>query len=346
MALLAYHGGKNGFYEKPGWHRAYSYDIRSAYCWAMTHIPDMTRGAWEAIAEPPPPGEFGFLAVSGKLPATRYPVLYDYEFKPLRPGAEVRDLVITSQEWDCLDRHGTGGKWESVCGVLWRTDRPGDSDLARYAREVYARRLAAGSEAERTLYKLLANSLYGKFIARTPVEEWGADRLLLSRKWRRGQLFYAPVAAWITALVRSRITDLEHRHGAIHTSTDGFLTRAPIPASDLADELGGLKFVASGPCLILRNKLYLHFDPRGRLQYAALHGFQGSPRDLWRIVQSGKPVYSVHRLLGWLEARRADGLPYTNLTRAMALHVREVRSWERQDRNPYGLRPRWNKSGW
>lgn len=326
VSLLAYHGGKNGCYVKPGWYHARSYDIRSAYPWAMTQIPQMSLGQWIWQETPPKPAEeFSFVVVKGEIPKEqRFPVLFDHDFKAFKAGVTFDETAISGMEYLLMVR--LFPKWNHhVLGtVVWRYDRNFTGrDLADYAREMFARRERAANEVESTLYKLLNNSLYGKFIARTPQ----VDGTYLG-----GQLFYPPVASWITALVRCRITELEYQSDALHTSTDGFIvasrpiaTWRDVERENLGDTLGDLKFVNEGPLLLLRNKLYLHFGMDGRLKSYALHGFQGTVRELWEMVRRGKTDYTVDRLQGWREARRVDGLPFANITRDMSLHIPEIR---------------------
>lgn len=335
-ALLSYHGGKNGFYTKPGWYpKVYSYDIRSAYCWAMTQIPDMTEGEWQWSKLKPRSGDFGFVSISGTTPASqKYPVLFTHDFLPLQAGESFTRLTVTTHEYTMMQSLYPAWRPSIISTCRWKPDRIGPSDLSKYAQEMWTRRLKARKlfqATEEELYKLLANSLYGKFIARIE-EEPG--------QYRKGEIFYAPVAAWITALVRCRIARLEHTAGAIHTSTDGFLTLKALPKSALGDTLGAVKLVNVGPAVIVRNKCYLHFRPDGSIDHAALHGFQGSARDLWTIVQTGKTVYTRERLSGILEAYRGAGIPFAPMIRRMRLQVPDLEALREKGGNPYHIRPR------
>ena len=339
-ALLAYHGGKNGFYTAPGWYRmAYSYDIRSAYCWAMTQIPSMTEGEWKWSKKEPASSDFGFVSVTGETPPNqRYPVLFTHDFKPIGPSRKFFNLTITSMEYRTMRMLYPTWKPTRTATCLWIPDRPRErSALGNYAREMWKRRAQArkaGNKTEEELYKLLANSLYGKFIAR--VEEHDGEE-----SWfRKGEIFYAPVAAWITALVRCRIARLEHAAGAIHTSTDGFLTLRKLPPRALGVGLGSVKLVNAGPLVVVRNKCYIHFRPNGDVDHAALHGFQGTAKDLWKIIQTGKPVYTRERLSGILESYRGAGIPFAPMTRRMRLHIPDMESLRKEGGNPYKVRPR------
>lgn len=316
VALNSYHGGKNGFYVPPGYYpRVWSYDVRSAYLWAMTLMPPMTRGEWQWTEGGPPPGSFGFTICRGTMPATlRYPMFWTHAFTPLKAGQAFRSLCVTSLEYEQLARLYPGWAPDAAATVTWHPDSGEVLDLRAYALDMYAKRQGATSVVEQLLYKLLGNSLYGKFIARTPDPDDPTSMMA-------GQLFYPPIASWITAMVRVKITDFEHRYAAIHTSTDGFLTTAPLPADALGGALGALKLVHHGPAVLLRNKLYLHFDGARTVHTAALHGYQGTAADLLTMLHRGGRDYTRKRLLGWREAVRANGVPFSPVSRQMRLHV-------------------------
>lgn len=152
----------------------------------------------------------------------------------------------------------------------------------------------------RLFYKLCLNSLYGKFIARHRDFETG-DKI-------GGSMFDPSIASLITGFVRAKIHRLEHKYNALHTATDGLITQKTPKKSDLGINLGDLKQENYGPCLILRNKLYLHYDESGKLIKSGLHGFEGSPDELLKIWKSAKKTYSIKRLTRWSESWHI-GLP-------------------------------------
>jgi hypothetical protein len=315
-AMLAYHGGRNLFCGEPGWYpRLNYYDVNSAYTWAMTQMPSMDRGEWRVLKqEPPAPGQWGFVQITGIVPASRVPIVYTHGFNPVLGGSTVTKLWITSMEYDALRAHAPAWSPKRVRSLIWLADSPAPSDLACYAQTMWDRRASSQTVEERTFYKLMANSLYGKFIQRTPDEH--DDQILYE-----GGLFYPPIASWITALVRCRIITNEFAYDVLHTATDGILTPREIPT---ALTLGGWKLENVGPALILRNKLYLHWDEQGHLKKYALHGFQGTLDDLHRFVLGDDPSYHRKRLRGWAEAIRDEVEPFGQLDRTMRLRITEA----------------------
>jgi hypothetical protein len=309
LALLSYHGGKNGCYVDPGWFsRVYSYDLRSAYPWAMTQIPPMHEGLWEWTTTLPQRGEFGFSVIWGEAPDTPYPIFYSHDFTPLRAGESFGPLTVTTMEVAAAHEQ-LRWKPKRIISVIWRTRQTAMSDLGHYAVAMYDRRLAAKTAQEKLLFKLLGNSLYGKFIARH--EEDGF--------YVAGSLFYPVVASWITALVRVKVWESELKYHVYHTATDGVMS--PVPMQE-GEGLGSWKYETKGPVLILRNKLYLLFNEQSRrLEKAAYHGFHGDTGDLWRILRTGNVHYKAERLSGWLESRRLRSRPYAPVVRDMRLDI-------------------------
>src|SRR5262249_1737095 len=161
----------------------------------------------------------------------------------IKAGEEFGETAITGMEYLLMRNLFPQWKHSVIATVVWKPDKTETyCDLKEFAVEMFNRRQETKDEVQNYLYKLLGNSLYGKFIPRTPQ---------MDGSYMGGQLFYPPVASWITALVRCKITQLEYLSGAVHTSTDGFMVDArPLPrilTQFLSNDLGGLKLVNEGP---------------------------------------------------------------------------------------------------
>lgn len=321
-SLLSYHGGKNSFNGGVGWHQdCYDLDINSAYPEAMAQLPNFENGKWRIgsgrkfLARHP----HGIYRVSGTLSRCPWGVLFDHGFKKLPAGKfkniwttgyeinealRARELVISK-----IDGYGFA---EGFRNKRVARGAAGGSAFKRFVAEFYAKKEAATNKAEKYFYKLILNSLYGKFIQRTPDEEGNMVA---------GSMFDPAVASLITGYVRAKIHSLEHRYKAIHTATDGFITKEKPCARDLGPGIGKLKAETFGPVLILRNKLYLHFDKKGQLKKAGLHGFEGDATELEKMWKSSKRIYSVTRLVKWAESWHIGLPPGTERTIQKQLNV-------------------------
>jgi hypothetical protein len=320
-SMLSYHGGRN--YINPlavGWHPTLNYyDVNSAYTWAMTQMPSMSTGAWLVKREPPEePNTWGFVRVSGALPMSKVPIVYTHGFRPIIPGSVVTKLWITSMEYDLLREVDPRWYPDKPLSLTWQAALAESSDLSRFAQYMWDRRAACQTQVERLFYKLCANSIYGKFIQRTP-DDQDPDMFY------EGGLFYPAMASWITGMVRCRMIRAELTYTGLHTATDGLLTYATLPTSKA---LGEMKHENTGPALVLRNKLYLHWNGDGTLTKWAMHGFQGTLEDLHRFVQGDEPSYHRSRLRGWAEAMRDEVVPYGQLDMTMKLKLDDA-VWDR-----------------
>jgi hypothetical protein len=319
-ALASYHGGKNGFYVKPGLYRNVSeLDISSAYPHAMRSMPQFTRGTYKMVTAYDP-GHQGVYCVTGNLRLCRYAIFQTHEGKPIF-GGSVEKLWVTSYELAEALRTGEF-VLESCTGWLWIPDPTHDHNpLAEFVDVFYAKKEASHKGDPNYLtYKLLLNSLYGKFIQNVEVEEHGGrinGEIIIeedgratevAKKFKAGGLFNPVIATLITGFVRAYLHRLEHEYTAIHSSTDSIKTLMEVPKESLPTGLGGLNVEVSGDCILLRNKLYLHYEgpmvPGGKPAKFALHGFWGKVDDLLAMVAGRRIHYAVTHLYRMKEAAK------------------------------------------
>ena len=349
-SILSYHGGKNGLYTPvPTLLRGiHSYDINSAYPWAMKTLPNFVGGTYRNVKKFVE-NRVGIYTISGDYDYETYPLFYNHDFTIREPGP-VRDLCVTSEEL-ALALEKKIFLPTRISG--WVYDPPtvgGDSPLAGYVDFFYAqKKKLKPSDTAYWIAKYLLNSLYGKFIQ---TNDYGAEKRIVTRvkegerifeeaQFQAGGLFQPFLASLITGKVRARLYEYETDYSAIHSSTDSILTREEATTST---DLGGLKHENTGDCLLLRNKLYLHVAQGGRwedytrnhisdktssphqngtthcqnlastLYKAALHGFQGSAEDLIRMWNARSTTYSVSRMVRLKESFEHKNLALTPFT--------------------------------
>jgi len=310
-AMLSYHGGKNAYPPKKPrlWPACYDLDINSAYPEAMRQLPDFENGRWRLIKgkEACLSHPHGIYRITGKLKLCPWGILFDHNFQKAR-GPRIVGTWITGYELIEAVR-SSELEIESVKGYAFiesfpdRKPEPGSEKQTAFLRFVdhfYTMKEKATTPTARFFYKLILNSLYGKFVAR--IKD-------LNGVWVAGSLFDPALASLITGFVRAKIHRLEHKYKALHTATDGFVTQTEPDPADISPALGKLKKVNFGPCLILRNKLYLHYDEAGNLKKYALHGFQGTPDDLRKMWDTKNRAYKIKRLTRWSESWHTGNRP-------------------------------------
>lgn len=130
-------------------------------------------------------------------------------------------------------------------------------DLAAYAQDLFNKRKNAGEGFLKVAYKLMLNSLYGKF-AESPYKtslmidphpnkiKRGVDEMLMPGLWlveRKVPIphMHVPISAHVTALARKTLFDYISLCKDVHyCDTDGFSTTEELEMS-LGKELGALK---------------------------------------------------------------------------------------------------------
>ena len=315
-ALLSYHGGKNNLTVPYGWYQNVTLlDIASAYPAAMAELPSFyQRENYHLIEGGKLTDElprYGIYRISGVAKKCQWPILYDSAFHPIE--GEFTDIWTTGPE---LNEGLRNGELEisKVYGYFYDdvADK-NESPFKGFAETFYSLKDKQGiQKTERDFYKLILNSLYGKFIQSRGEKDhlsyyYDLDKMKLNKEKMiiAGGLFHPFIATLITGIVRANIHKLEHKYLSLHTATDGIFTMAKNCKEKPG--LGGLKIEAKGDLLIFRNKLYILYSSREshlpsrvfKGKYIckyALHGFRGSVYDLEKIYVTGNPTYEYKKV--------------------------------------------------
>ena len=316
-SILSYHGGKNGYYYKYPVviKNCCEIDINSAYPYAMTKIPNFLCGEYKKINKISDEYE-GIYCVSGILKDCKYKTIFTHDFKEINGRFE--NIWTTSYELkEAIKKDEIIIK--KVFGYVWIEKPSLYNPLKDFVNMFWDKKEKSETLEEKILYKFLLNSLYGKFIQTTRVEKDNIIELnenclvenkeIKSNLYKAGGLFNPFIATLITGYVRAYIHNLEHIYKSVHTSTDSIKTLQKIDENKLPKGLGGLKKEVEGKCIILRNKLYLHYDKQGKLKKYALHGFTGNINDLIKVIKEKKNKYTTKRLLKVREAIRQELKP-------------------------------------
>jgi DNA polymerase type B, organellar and viral len=346
-SLDAYHGGKNNLTVESGIHRGvYGIDISSAYPHAMRDMPAFSDGnlykafrtkRGERIHRVP---DYGVYRVDGTLAPCKWPALFSHAFKPL--CGSVEGTWIQGFE---LNESISSGEFKptKVIGNFYQAESDIQASALRgFCDDFYRRKQSEKDKIRRYGYKLILNSISGKFIQtrkRTLKTYVDCDTLDVgsASELVAGGMFHPFIAAAITAHTRARIHQLEHKYEALHTATDGIFTQRR-PDRDVvsgdATQLGQLTQDAHGELLIVRNKCYIMYDKSGakkskayrgkRISKYALHGFQGSVYDLERMVKTGARRYRINKPNRLKEALARGLTPNDFVEREMNLNVGEI----------------------
>lgn len=316
-AVKSYHGGKNNIVQgaAPAWHSGVdAWDLSSAYPHAMTQLPAFSNPKLFAASRVFSPrtkvfNPHGVYCISGKVPKCDWPVIFDHSFKPI--AGKFSDVWVTGYELNEARRAGEISL-SSVWGHVYETEydpvTPDQSAFTRYCQDFYQLKSNATDPVRRYMYKTLLNSLYGKFIQSTEVDDGNGGA-----KWQHGELYHPFAASLITGHTRAVMHRLEHETCAIHTATDGVFcgkNNSPVNGFDWAPQSGLGSIENEGKdceLALLRNKLYILYSdqpgdgfqsfvrPDRWVMKAAKHGFQGTIKDLEELVMHNRRKYKTER---------------------------------------------------
>lgn len=328
-AVKSYHGGKNNVIPEaaPAWHYPVdSLDISSAYPHAMTLLPAFSDARLFAASRVFPTRRTrqvpstGIYCISGRVPDCNWPALFGHDFKPLR--GKFADVWVTGYELNEALR-ADEVKLTTCHGHVYDAERDPvqDTALQRFVLDFYGRKSTATDPVRRFLYKVVLNSISGKFIQSREVEN--DDGKLI---WKHGPLYHPFIASLITGHTRSIMHRLEHHTQALHTATDGVFcgaTRTPraidyAPASGL----GAITTeVANAELCLLRNKCYVLYStdasagwhsfvrPDRYVAKYATHGFQGSPKQIEELIMHNRRKYTVEKPNTLRDSIKRDRVP-------------------------------------
>jgi hypothetical protein len=318
-ARASYHGGKNNLYpgSAPAWHSHIdAWDLSSAYPHAMTQIPAFSKPKLFAAARvfsksTKSVPDFGVYQISGKMAACHWPSLFESNQRAMKPltGAFEHQWVTGFELNEALR---AGEVNLSKCmGHIYDADKDpvNETAMQRYVGDFYRLKSEASDPVHRFLYKVLMNSLYGKFIQQRDVEDEEGN---VHKK--PGPLYHPFIASLITGHTRAVMHQLEHYTQAIHTATDGVFCGAKNSPKGgrfpFAPSEGLGSITSEGKDLelcLLRNKCYLLYSetpgegfksfvrPNRYVAKYATHGFQGGPKVLEELVMHNKRKYSVEK---------------------------------------------------
>jgi hypothetical protein len=313
-AVLSYHGGKNGLYVPPGIYRGVRvYDISSAYPYAMTQVPNFLGClyGWVSSRAELKKRVPGVYCISGESLGRTYNPLRDHSFRPVVGRFE--KIWVTSYELETLERHHFLADLTVHEAFVVRATRRRPNPLIDFATHFYDLKQKEKGPL-REFFKIMLNSLYGKFIQNV-VGDTAQDLTLRGSTledpttyYQAGGLWNPLLATLITGWVRAHLTELEIKYRSLHSSTDSIVIQGTAPTSE---RMGDLTLKTQGTAVLLRPKLYLVWDRKRNVTAYALHGYHGYLGQFVSLLRSGKRRYAHQRMRKVKEAARQGLRPLT-----------------------------------
>lgn len=333
FCLRSYHGGKNGMYVKPGMYKNVNYyDIKSAYPWAMYQLPDFDdeSGSWYEVKELVKE-HFGIYKITGTIKDCLYPVCFTDNFKKQVGKGEV---YLTSPEVFSALKHkelkidhieGLIFAEKNRMEIMFNNEKDTEkTSFQKFIDHFYELKNQTPKEDPNYIfYKIILNSLYGKFIQMVKVsgDVFDLDNYKhVGKKYKVGQMFNPFIASLITGLVRAKMHDLEHKYKALHVATDSIMTKEVIK-KELGENLGDLALEFSGDALLLRNKLYVLFDKKKEIKKYALHGFHSNIEKLMELYNRKGHEYTYNHMTKIKESIKQKIHPFQMIQKKANLHL-------------------------
>ncbi len=330
-----YHGAAFTAFGRGFFRNIYYYDINSLYPFAAINVPlNFSNTKLEKIGlESFEHGFVGFAAVRFAFPEKEnYPCLPVLKIinnfpKLCFPSSgfsycSSEELLLALKK-NCEIKGMIGWGW-------WPDQADINHPLANYMIDIYTKKaeldklkekegLTAEQRNKREYYKLLLNSLIGKFCQRN--RDW------LTGCEVAGTLFRPDFGSLILGKSRAIINSLLGKHNAIYSDTDCLITKKALPTGtrigELKNELGKNR---KGDLLSIRSKLYF-VTADNKLIKCAKHGFRLNSQVAFDyILKEQKKTfvpYSVTRLTKLKEAYKRNRLPRREVNQSFKIMMRD-----------------------
>ena len=348
-AQQAYHGGlfetfQRGVFEKP----LYSYDINSAYPFAMKDLPHWGNGRFEKVKKPDS-GEYGWYFCnfdSEWIPFNDFSKPYEVEFcygsldnceaKLLNPKRKVyptgkRGAWLTKIEYEWLLKNNYYVEFKG--GFEWFFKSQKYDNPFEWIPEVYERRqeLKRLEDASEYALKIVMNGIYGK----TAQFKRGMGKLT--------NFFYA---SYITATTRLQVAEVGLRHlkYLVEIATDSTVLTKKIDLP-LSKKLGEWSLDEYKRGILIGSGIHQFFfktpqteanfrthargltdNPRWDME-AAMHKYKN---DKYVWFEKRRPIQLGELLMHTKALKFKDLGVFVNVSKKLSCNTDKKRKWERE----------------
>lgn len=229
FAYNSYFGGRFEILKRGFIGKAYLYDINSAYPFALSKIPDLTKGRWMKRMSIHPKALLGFFKIETDIPDVKYvpPFSFRKESKVFFPSGKFVTFATLEELKACKDT----SFYRILDSVQYVSENP-SYPYKQFIENLYLKRLELKQKNDplQLPLKIILNSIYGK------TGETVRGRI--------GNLFNPAIFATITGHARAQLYRFVHDHNIEREvaafATDSICTTKEICVNSTG--LGGFSF--------------------------------------------------------------------------------------------------------
>jgi hypothetical protein len=325
-AYSAYYGGRFEVFRRGFFENAYHYDINSAYPYALSRLPDLSKGVWNSVdGNTAHAGTIGFYKIETSIPPDTQigPFMFRFGQKVFSPTGKYLTWV-TSSELETVSR-----EWYRILeGYEWRgNSKP--SELGRLMDRLFLIRTQK-EEPKRSVYRILINSIYGKTAQITP---------------KVGRLFSPVVAAYTTGTCRAMVYQAMNQkpNAIVACATDAVFSLEPLDLP-IGKALGEWTFTPAKSLIFFMNGLYFEdekvrsrgFSPKMVLDDGSTVIM--TPDSIKVYEKEGKAYFKIvnrkpNSLLESLQSKTLNFAEFTLREREIDLNADSKRVWDHEIRH-------------
>ncbi|MDH5463593.1 MAG: DNA polymerase [Nitrosopumilus sp.] len=244
MAYRSYYGGRFEILKRGLVGTAYLYDINSAYPYAISQIPDLSKGRWIKKKSIHPDAKLGFFRIRANIP--------DCKYVPPFPFRTKHDIIFPSGEFETYVTLAELQACESTIfyRILEGYQFIHESDTypyRRFVRNLYQKRMDLKKQNNplQLPIKIILNSIYGK-----------TGQVI---EHKIGNLFNPVIFASITGICRAQLYDFVRKNDiekeVVFFATDSICTRKKLDID--SGKLGDFSFDGmANDVFVLQNGFY------------------------------------------------------------------------------------------
>ena len=244
MAYRSYYGGRFEILKRGFIGKAYLYDINSAYPYAITQIPDLSKGKWIKRKSIHPKAKLGFFKIRVNIPDCKYIPSFPFRTKHdiIFPSGEFETYVTLAELQACESK--------TFYRILEGYQFIPNSDIYPYRdfiEKLYQKRLELKEQNNplQLPIKIILNSIYGKTGQ--------------SVYHKIGNLFNPVIFAFITGFCRAQLYIFVRKKGmerdVVFFATDSICTTKKLDVN--SNKLGGFSFDnEADDVFVLQNGFY------------------------------------------------------------------------------------------